>query len=230
LKREVLERILARRDDRKPVVLVTRLDGGAQELLDPDDPGARADAELLDAAREALRRDRCILRRDAGDRLFLQPFNAPLRMIVVGAVHIAQPLSWMAAESGYDVSVIDPRTAFASPERFPQVKISHAWPDEALRELALDARSAVVTLTHDPKLDDPALDEALRSDAFYVGALGSRRTQAARLERLRERGFDEAALARIHGPIGLDLGAQSPAEIAISILAEVTACLRKADA
>ncbi len=230
MKREVLERILARSAARQPVVLATDLGSGAQELLFPDEPGARGAAALLEAAREALRRDRCVLREDRGVRLFLQPFNAALRMIVVGAVHIAQPLARMAVESGYDVTVIDPRTAFASPERFSRVRLSHAWPDEALRELALDARSAVVTLTHDPKLDDPALGVALRSDAFYIGALGSRRTQAARLERLRERGFDDASLARIHGPIGLDLGAESPAEIAISILAEVTAFLRRGEA
>jgi xanthine dehydrogenase accessory factor len=207
LKREVLERILARSAARQPVVLATDLGSGAQELLFPDEPGARGAAALLEAAREALRRDRCVLREDRGVRLFR-----------------------MAVESGYDVTVIDPRTAFASPERFSRVRLSHAWPDEALRELALDARSAVVTLTHDPKLDDPALGVALRSDAFYIGALGSRRTQAARLERLRERGFDDASLARIHGPIGLDLGAESPAEIAISILAEVTAFLRRGEA
>jgi len=143
----------------------------------------------------------------------------------VGAVHIAQPLARMAALAGYLVTVVDPRTAFASDERFPGIAISTDWPDEALTQLKPDRRTAVITLTHDPKLDDPALAVALKSNAFYVGSLGSKRTHAARLKRLAELGFGEADVARIHGPVGLDIGAISPAEIAVSILAQMTLAL-----
>jgi xanthine dehydrogenase accessory factor len=159
---------------------------------------------------------------DGGRRYFLNVYNPPLRMIVVGAVHIAQPLARMAALAGYEVVIVDPRRAFATAERFPGVTLIGDWPDDALTELAPDVRTAVVTLTHDPKIDDPALTEALNSEAFYVGALGSTRTHAKRLQRLRDKGFDERALGRIHGPVGLDIGALSPAEIAVSIIAEIT--------
>ena len=163
-----------------------------------------------------------------GRRLFLNVNNPPLRMIIVGAVHIAQPLSRMAVLAGYDVTVVDPRGAFASEERFPGLALNHDWPDEALAALAPDGRTAVVTLTHDPKLDDPALSAALRSDAFYVGSLGSRRTHTRRIERLAAEGFEPDDLARIRGPVGVDIGARTPAEIAASILAEVIAALRGA--
>jgi xanthine dehydrogenase accessory factor len=156
---------------------------------------------------------------------FLQPFPPPKRMIIVGAVHIAQSLVPMAKLSGYDVTIIDPRQAFASESRFPGVTLNHDWPDEAMKAHKPDRRTAIVTLTHDPKLDDPALSIALRSDAFYIGSLGSNRTHARRLDRLREAGFSEAELSRIEAPIGLDIGAVSPAEIAISIMGEVTANL-----
>ena len=154
-------------------------------------------------------------------------FNPPLRLIVVGAVHIAQALVPMASLTGYDVTVVDPRRAFASDARFPGVAVRQDWPDEALEELRPDARAAVITLTHDPKLDDPALDVALRSDAFYIAALGSKRTHAARLERLAGLGHDAATLGRIFGPAGLPIGAVSPAEIALSIMAEMTQVLRR---
>ena len=146
-------------------------------------------------------------------------------MIVVGAVHIAQSLVPMAALAGYDVTVVDPRRAFATDARFPGVTLSTDWPDDALTALDPDRRTAVVTLTHDPKLDDPALAVALRSTAFYIGALGSRRTHARRVERLREAGFNDKDIARIHAPIGLDIGAVSPAEISISILGQITEVL-----
>jgi xanthine dehydrogenase accessory factor len=148
-------------------------------------------------------------------------------MFVIGAVHIAQPLAPMAAMAGYEVTIIDPRRSFATAARFPGVTITHDWPDEAMDKLSLNARTAVITLTHDPKIDDPALDRALRSDCFYIGCLGSTRTHKARLGRLAEAGFGEKDFARIHGPVGLDIGAKSPAEIAISIMAEVTAELRR---
>ena len=148
-------------------------------------------------------------------------------MIVIGAVHITQPLAQMATLAGYELTVIDPRGAFATAERFPGIDVSDEWPDEALERLALDARTAVVTLTHDPKLDDAALAVALKSPAFYIGSLGSKKTHGARLERLTEEGFDRTALARINGPVGLALGARSPAEIAVSILAQVIAARRQ---
>jgi xanthine dehydrogenase accessory factor len=163
----------------------------------------------------------------AAGTVFLHIFNPPLRLIVIGAVHITQPLIRMAALAGYEVSVIDPRRSFATGERFPGVTLMDEWPDDGLEALALDARTAVVTLTHDPKLDDPALEVALRSGVFYIGSLGSRRTHAARLERLTQAGFDKTALARIHGPVGLSIGAKSPAEIAISIMAQITEALRQ---
>jgi xanthine dehydrogenase accessory factor len=148
-------------------------------------------------------------------------------MIVVGAVHIAQPLSAMAALAGYEVTVVDPRESFAAADRFAGVALNLQWPDEALESLGLDSRCAVVTLTHDPKLDDPALQTALRSDAFFIGSLGSRKTHASRLRRLAKAGFSESDLARVNGPVGLPIGARTPAEIAVSIVAQVTQALRK---
>ena len=198
---------------------LSRRMGGLNKLL--LEPGAS------EAAREVLRGDACAHSEEGGRSWFLQPHNPPLRMLIVGAVHIAQPLAAMAALAEYAVTIVDPRQAFATQERFPHVALSGEWPDQALRSLGPDARTAVVTLTHDPKLDDPALLVALRSPAFYVGALGSRKTHAARLARLRELGLSEAELARIHAPVGLDVGARSPAEIAVSILAQVTQRLRE---
>jgi xanthine dehydrogenase accessory factor len=148
-------------------------------------------------------------------------------MILVGAVHIAQPLSAMATIAGYEVTIVDPRESFAAADRFPGVRLNVEWPDAALESLSLDQRSAVVTLTHDPKLDDPALRVALRSDAFFIGCLGSKKTHASRLRRLSNAGFSEPELQRVRGPVGLPIGSRSPAEIAISVLAEVTQTLRK---
>ncbi len=165
---------------------------------------------------------------DESGAVFLGVHNPPLKMAVVGAVHIAQPLMQMARLTGYDPILIDPREAFGSAARFPGEVISHDWPDEALAALGLDDRTAVVTLTHDPKLDDPAIRAALRAPVFYLGCLGSKKTHAKRVDRLKEAGFSEEEIARIHAPVGLDIGAKSPAEIAVSIMAEVTARLRGA--
>ncbi|MEO1292420.1 MAG: XdhC family protein, partial [Pseudomonadota bacterium] len=151
----------------------------------------------------------------------------PLRMAIVGAVHIAQALAPMARLAGYDVTLIDPREAFGAAARFPDEVLSHDWPDTALDTLGLDPRTAVVCLTHDPKLDDPALSKALTSNAFYIGALGSPRTHAKRVARLTDAGLPEDAMARLHAPIGANIGAKSPAEIAVSILAEITERLRR---
>ena len=158
--------------------------------------------------------------------VFVHPFNPPIRLAIVGAVHIAQRLARFAQDLGYEVTVVDPRRGFLTEARFPGVALNHEWPDAALRAFAPDARSAVVTLSHDAKIDEPALEVALASDSFYVGALGSRRTQERRRDRLRSAGLTDDALSRIHGPVGLDLGAKSPAEIALSIAAEMTAELR----
>ncbi|MCS6890888.1 MAG: XdhC family protein [Rhodovarius sp.] len=216
----MLERLLAATRAGRPVVLATRLADGAQYLL-PED-AAEAGPALAEAAAAALAADQPALQ----EGWFLHPHNPPLRLFIVGAVHIAQAMLPMAAALGYAVTVIDPRRAFATAERLPGVAIRHDWPDEALAELAPDARSAVVTLTHDPKIDDPALVAALNSPAFYVGALGSTRTHAKRLARLREAGLSEAALARIHAPVGLDIKAVTAPEIALSIMAEIVATRR----
>ena len=160
------------------------------------------------------------------DGRFVAVHNPPLRLVIVGAVHIAQSLVPMARIAGFDPILIDPRSAFGSQARFPGETIVEDWPDEALAAIGLDGRTALVLLTHDPKLDDPALHEALRSDVFYIGALGSKRTHAARCARLREAGFGEKDIARIHGPVGLDIGAAGPSEIAVSVLAEMVRVLR----
>ncbi len=206
------------------VVLATSLPDGAQWVL----PHPAAPAALRDAAAEALARDQS--RRVAiGDASwFLHVHAPPHRLIVIGAVHIAQALAPVAAIAGLAVTIIDPRRGFATADRFPGVALLHAWPDEALAALKPDRRTGLVTLTHEPKLDDPALDQALRGDAFFIGALGSRKTHAARLERLRALGHGQPALDRIRGPVGLAIGARTAPEIAISILAELIAVRRDA--
>jgi xanthine dehydrogenase accessory factor len=226
MKNETLEQLLKDREEKRIVVGATDLESGEDRLIYPAD--SEEDDELTNAARAAARDDRSrIYETSDGRRVFLHVHNPPLRMMIVGAVHIAQPLSRMAVLAGYEVTVIDPRRAFASEDRFPGVHLNGEWADDALDELKPDRRTAIITLTHDPKLDDPGLDRALRSDAFYIGALGSTRTHGKRLERLRELGFRDEELNRIHGPIGLDIGAKSPAEIAVSIMGEVTERLRR---
>ncbi|MFP4125622.1 MAG: XdhC family protein [Alphaproteobacteria bacterium] len=226
----VLKALNDARAAKRAAVLARRLSDNAQTLWVEGEPilGERWPAPVEEAAMAALARDRGDKVEAEGATWFLQPFNPPLRLIVVGAVHIAQALVPMAQLAGYDVTVVDPRRAFASAARFPDVTLRHDWPDEAMAALAPDRRTAVVTLTHDPKIDDPALAGALASDAFYVAALGSKRTHGARVERLQAQGFTEAQIARIHGPAGLALGAVSPAEIAISVMAEMTQVLRRA--
>jgi xanthine dehydrogenase accessory factor len=213
----------AKRDGR-PIVLATRLPDGAQHLL----PDPTLPAELNAAADHALNEDESGTVKVAGTDWFLHVYNPPLRLVVVGAVHIAQALVPFASQCGFAVTVVDPRRSFASDERFPNVTISTAWPDEAMDALRPDARTAVVTLTHDPKLDDPALDRALKSLAFYIGSLGSRRTHAARLKRLRDLGHTDDAMARIKGPVGLNIEAVTAPEIALSIIAEIVAVRRGA--
>jgi len=219
---ELLAALEAAKRERRAVVIATRLPSGEQVLL----PDPLAAAALNEAAASALRDDASgTVKIDGGD-VFLHVHNSPLRLVVVGAVHIAQALVPFAEQTGFAVTVVDPRRAFATDERFPNVTVSAEWPDEALDALKPDGRTAVVTLTHDPKLDDPALDRALKSNAFYIGALGSRRTHAARLGRLRELGHDDAALSRIKGPVGLDIEAVTASEIGLSIVAELVAVRR----
>jgi xanthine dehydrogenase accessory factor len=221
---EILAALTALRDAKVPVVLATALPGGAQRLL----PDPAAPEALNAAAQRALDRDESGTTAIDGQDWFLQAYNPKYRMIVVGAVHIAQALAPMAAFLGLEVTVVDPRRSFATDERFPNVTVLTDWPDEALDALKPDSRTAVITLTHDPKLDDPALDRALKSSAFYIGALGSRRTHTRRLDRLRELGHDDTAMARIKGPVGLNIAAVTAPEIAVSILGEFIAMRRNA--
>ncbi|HZU90932.1 MAG TPA: XdhC family protein [Stellaceae bacterium] len=229
MKGRFLDAILAAGRESRSVALATDLASGRQVLLDRDrtEGDLELDAAALAALHEALAADRNTTLESAAGRIFIEVFSPPRRCFVVGAVHIAQPLVQMLTLAEYHAIVVDPRESFATAARFPGVELTTEWPDEALERLKPDHRSAVVTLTHDPKLDDPALAVALRSDCFYIGALGSRRTHAARCRRLSELGFTQAELARIHGPIGLSIGAVSPAEIAVAILAQMTQVLRQ---
>lgn len=222
-----LDALLAAQKTKEPIVLVTAIDGGAQAVV--TEKGTTGELAVTPALRSMIDKaqvqDRSMTVEADGKRYFLQVQIPPRRLVVVGAVHIAQSLVPMAAISGYAVTVIDPRGAFATDERFPGVTLCTDWPDDAMTALDPDRRTAIVTLTHDPKLDDPGLAVALKSNAFYIGALGSRRTHAKRVERLREAGFNDKDIARIHAPIGLDIGAVSPAEISISILGQITEIL-----
>jgi xanthine dehydrogenase accessory factor len=228
VKRALLSRLLEARAAKRPAAHLRWLERGNEALVVAGEVavGEPLSQAVLDAVRAAHRRDKGTTIQTDDGPLFIQVFNPPLRLIVVGAVHIAQALVPMASLVGYDVTVVDPRRSFASDARFPGVNVRTDWPDEALEELKPDARTAIVTLTHDPKLDDPALDLALRSDAFYIAALGSKRTHAARLERLAALGHEQPNLSRMHGPAGLAIGAVSPAEVALSVMAEMTQVLR----
>ena len=214
MKREILDQLLDARANRKAVALVTHLETGEQKIV----PRATADP-VLD---QAFRFDQSGIQ----DGQFINIQNPPLRLVIVGAVHIAQAVIPIAQQTGYEVTVIDPRGAFATGARFPGVALHTEWPDEIMPGLALDQRTAMLALTHDPKIDDPALFAALRSELFYIGVLGSRKTQASRVARLKEKGFTDAEITRIHGPIGLAIGAKGASEIAISIMAEMTRALR----
>jgi len=210
-------------EESRSVVLASDLETGAWRLIYPD---SELDEPFGAPARDAAQRDQSGMAEINKKSWFLTVSNPPLDLAIIGAVHIAQPLAEIAKRAGYTVRVIDPRAHFASAERFPGIALVHDWPDDALTAQPLGRRSAIVALTHDPKLDDPALSTALRSPAFYIGALGSKKSHARRIERLKDAGFADDILKRIHGPVGLAIGARSPAEIAISILAEITAELR----
>lgn len=218
---DLLAALNAERAARRAAVVVTELATGAQRLataatLASDPLGAEIAAAL--AARRSGKA--------AEGSVFLAVDVPPPRMLVIGAVHISQALAPMARLAGFDLTILDPRTAFATPERFPDVPVIAEWPEEALPTYGLDPFTALVALTHDPKIDEPAIAAALRAECFYVGALGSRRTHAKRVERLAAAGLSQEALAHIHAPIGMDIGASSPAEIAVAVLAEVIRALR----
>jgi xanthine dehydrogenase accessory factor len=227
VKRSTLHEVLLGQSEARALVLATDLESGEEWVIEPHATQPHPSLALRAAALSALRADRSQIHEEDGRRIFLHVFNPPVRVVIVGAVHIAQPLSSMVREAGYAVVVVDPREAFATEERFPKVPLRVEWPDEALRGIGIDSRTAIVTVTHDPKLDDPALQAALKSDAFYIGALGSRRTHGKRLQRLKAAGFSEGDCERIHAPIGLDIGAQGPGEIATSVMAEIVSVLRR---
>ena len=230
MKRGTLERLNADRAEKRSVALVTETASGAQWLVYAEavSPDAGLAEDVAVRARAALADDRSAIWDADGKPYFIQVHNPPLRLFIVGAVHITQALARMASIAGYAVTVIDPRRAFAEPERFPGLEVSSDWPDDVLRAAVVDRRAAIVTLSHDPKIDDPALETVLRSEVFYIGSLGSNRTHGKRLARLHEKGFTTTETDRIHGPVGLNIGAKSPAEIAVSIMAEITQARRGA--
>ena len=223
MKAELLSQIVAAKRARRAIAVVTRLETGAQRLIARADAANDLLAPILD---KAFRFDKSGVEQTEHGEHFITIHNPPLRLVITGAVLIAQAVIPFAMAAGYDVTIIDPRGAFATGARFPNIALHVEWPDEIIPKLGLDSRTAFMALTHDPKIDDPALDLALRSEVFYVGALGSKKTQGARQERLKAKGFTDATLARIHGPIGLNIGAMGAAEIAISIMAEMTKALR----
>ncbi len=221
MKVALLEALTAARAAKQPVVLATWLDGREQRIVTRES----APAALAEVVAQALRLDQAQVAPLEGGVL-IEPHNPPPRLIIVGAVHVAEALAKLGALAGFAVTIVDPRRAWATAARFPDQTLMLEWPDAAIAALALDSRSAVVTLTHDPKLDDPALVAALETPAFYIGCLGSKKTHAARLERLAAC----PGLERLHGPVGLQIGARAPAEIAVSIMAEIIAVLRGASA
>jgi xanthine dehydrogenase accessory factor len=220
---DILKALNTERAARRAAVVVTNQDSGAQRLVTQDKVAADPLKDVLEAH---LRSGKSGVEETAEGKVFLTVHVPPTRLIVIGAVHISQALAPIAALLGYDVTIVDPRTAFASPERFPGVKVIAEWPDAALPPLGVDRYTAFVALTHDPKVDDPALLHAMERDCFYIGALGSRKTHGRRLERLKGQGAGDEKLARIHAPIGLPIGAVSPPEIAVAIMGEITSRLR----
>jgi xanthine dehydrogenase accessory factor len=223
VKIEILRELNAERAARRPVIIVTDTADGAQRLVKAKD--IAADPLRAELSKQ-LRTGKSGNVEVAGKKLFLNVYAPTAKLVIIGAVHISQALAPLARALDYDVTIVDPRTAFASPERFPDVPLIAEWPDVALPPLNIDHYTAFVAVTHDPKIDNPALLHAFAKDCFYIGALGSRKTHAKRAERLRAQGASEADIARIHAPIGLDIGAVSPSEIAVSIMAEITAVLR----
>jgi xanthine dehydrogenase accessory factor len=225
LRLDILNALNEERAARRIVIVVTNQDSGAQRLVKAADLGADPLKAVLE---KHIRSAKSGIEDTPEGKVFLTVHVPSPKLIITGAVHISQTLAPMGQLLGYDVTIVDPRTAFASIERFPDVKVIAEWPDVALPPIGIDHYTAFVALTHDPKIDDPGLDIALKSDCFYIGALGSRKTHARRVERLKaERGFAENDISRIHSPIGLDIGAVSPSEIAVAIIGEITQRLRQ---
>src|ERR1700726_4028298 len=225
MKLSLLTALNAERAARRAAIVVTDVESGEQRLVKAADI---AQDPLKTVLAEHLRSGKSGMEETAEGRVFLTVYVPAAQLVVIGAVHISQALAPIAKLLGYDVTIVDPRTAFATPERFPDVKVIAEWPDKALPPLNVDHYTAFVALTHDPKIDDPALTHALARDCFYIGALGSKKTHARRVGRLKEQGLRDADIARIHAPIGLDIGAVSPAEIAVAIMGQITATLRLA--
>jgi len=221
---DILRDLNAEREARRAAVVITDVESGTQRLVKAADVGKDPLRAVL---AEGLRTGKSGMAETPQGRVFLTVHVPAPQLVITGAVHISQTLAPLGKMLGYDVTIVDPRTAFASPERFPDVKVIAEWPDVALPPLGIDHYTAFVALTHDPKIDDPALTHALARDCFYIGALGSKKTHGRRLERLKAQGVSEAALARIHAPIGLDIGAVSPPEIAVAIMGEITQALRQ---
>ena len=220
---DILKSLNAERAARRAAIVVTDVATGTQRFVRKPDVASDPLRATLEAA---LRSGKSGMVETPQGQVFLTVYVPPPRLVITGAVHISQALAPIASLLGYDVTIVDPRTAFASVERFPDVKVIADWPDKALPSLDIDRYTAFVALTHDPKIDDPALTHALERDCFYIGALGSKKTHARRLERLKQQGISDAQLARIHAPIGLPIGAISPPEIAVAIMGEITARLR----
>ena len=221
---DVLSDMNIERAARRACVLVTEMPGGEQRLVKA--AGLAADP-LVDILEASLRSGKSGMVEHEGRSYFLTVQVPPARILVIGAVHITQALGPMARLAGFDMTIIDPRTAFATPERFPDVALIADWPQNVIPSLGLDRYTAIACFTHDPKIDDPALEAALSAECFYIGSLGSRKTHGKRVERLKEKGFSDEQIARIRAPIGVDIGAVSPAEIAVSVLAEIVLSLRK---
>jgi len=224
VKLDILKALNTERAARRAAVVVTDVASGTQRLVKAADIGRDP---LASALNKRIRSGKSGMEETPQGKVFLTVHVPPPRLVITGAVHISQALAPMARLLGYDVTIVDPRTAFATIERFPEVKVIAQWPDEALPPLGIDRYTAFVALTHDPKIDDPAITHALKSDCFYVGALGSRKTHGRRVERLKAQGLSDAAIARIYAPIGLDISAESPAEIAVAIMGQITARLRE---
>jgi xanthine dehydrogenase accessory factor len=224
MKLEILSALNAERAARRAVVVITDVGSGEERLVKAADVAQDPLKEVLE---KHLRSGRSGMEETPQGRVFLTVHVPATRLVITGAVHISQALAPIASMLGYDVTIVDPRTAFASAERFPDVKVIAEWPDTALPPLGIDRYTAFVALTHDPKIDDPALTHALQRDCFYVGALGSRKTHARRVERLKGQGLTDAGLARIHAPIGLPISAESPSEIAVAIMGQITQRLRE---
>ena len=217
MKDKTLNLVLSEKNNRNVIIVATELESGQQIILSNNDKNN----QIYIAAKTIIKQGKSNVINIDNKRWFINISLPPLRLVTVGAVHIAQPLAEIATIAGYEVTIIDPRAAFANNTRFPNINIVNDWPEEALIDFKIDNRTAVVTLTHDPKLDDSALYAALNSNAFYIGSLGSKKTHNARVERLKIAGYNKNAIKKIHGPVGLSIGAKSPQEIAISIMSEL---------